>query len=234
VSDDRAAAYRPFEQLRSTTKSSTYRGRRGAARLRWKRPFDLVVGGILLVLLLPVIVGLVLLVRLDSRGPGIYRQRRVGRDGQPFEIWKLRTMDASCDQSAHRAVAADWFQGRDRDGRFKTLADPRITAVGRWLRRSNLDELPQLVNVVRGEMSLVGPRPAIPYELEHYELWYFERLRVAPGITGLWQVSRRERLAAAEMMELDRRYVREATLWLDLRILLRTGPAVLAGLFREP
>ncbi|HEY7200375.1 MAG TPA: sugar transferase [Candidatus Dormibacteraeota bacterium] len=221
--------------MHSTTKSSTYRGRAGAARRpRWKRPFDLVVGGLLLLLLLPLIAALVLLIRRDSPGPGIYRQRRVGRDGRPFDILKLRTMDASSDDSAHRAIAADWFHGRDRNGRFKTLEDTRITAVGRWLRRTNLDELPQLVNVVRGEMSLVGPRPAIPYELEHYEPWYFERLCVAPGITGLWQVSRRDRLSAVAMMELDRRYVREATLRMDVRILLLTAPAVLRGLLREP
>jgi lipopolysaccharide/colanic/teichoic acid biosynthesis glycosyltransferase len=204
----------------------------GGARWWWKRPFDLVVGSGLLALVLPLLAVLVVLVRLDSPGPGIFRQRRVGRDGRPFEIWKLRTMVTRCDQSLHRATAADWFRGRHREGRFKTLADPRITSIGRWLRMSNVDELPQLVNVVRGEMSLVGPRPAIHYELEHYEPWYFERLRVAPGMTGLWQVSRRERLSAAEMMELDRLYVREATLWLDVRILLATGPALVLGVLR--
>ncbi len=220
--------------MQSTTERSTYQSCSLATNhWWWKRPFDLALGGALLLLLLPVIAALVLLVRLDSPGPGIYRQRRVGRDGRYFEIWKLRTMACGCDESPHRATAADWFLGRDRDGRFKPLTDPRITAVGRWLRLSCLDELPQLVNVVRGEMSLVGPRPAIPYELEHYQPWYFERLHVAPGITGLWQVSRRECLAAAEMMDLDRRYVREASLWLDLRILLLTGPALLLGMLRE-
>src|SRR2546430_2919659 len=107
----------------------------------------------------------------------------------PVDMWKLRTMIVACDEAPHRAVAADWFEARDGDGRFETLDDPRVTAIGRWLRRSNLDELPQLVNAVRGEMSLVGPRPAIPYELDHYESWYFDRLQAPPGITGLWQVS---------------------------------------------
>jgi lipopolysaccharide/colanic/teichoic acid biosynthesis glycosyltransferase len=211
-----------------STESSTYPS--CSAAFWWKRPFDLVIGGGLLLLLLPIVLALVLIVRLDSPGPGIYRQRRVGRDGREFDIWKLRTMAARCDQSVHRATAADWFHGRDREGRFKTLADPRITSAGRWLRRCNLDELPQLVNVIRGEMSLVGPRPAIPYELEHYEPWYYDRLRAAPGITGLWQVSRRECLSAAEMMELDCRYVREASLLMDVEILLRTGPALVLGL----
>jgi lipopolysaccharide/colanic/teichoic acid biosynthesis glycosyltransferase len=205
----------------------------GTTHWWWKRPLDLTLGGGLLVLLLPLLVALVLLIRLDSPGPGIYKQRRVGQMGQPFNIWKLRTMTCACDQSRHQATAADWFHGRDQDGRFKTLADPRITRIGRWLRRSNLDELPQLVNVVRGDMSLVGPRPAIPYELEHYEPRYFERQQARPGITGPWQVSRRERLSAAEMMELDLRYVREASLWVDLKILLRTGPALVAGAVRE-
>jgi lipopolysaccharide/colanic/teichoic acid biosynthesis glycosyltransferase len=220
--------------LQSTTESSRHPSRSAAhGRWWWKRPLDLVVAGALLLLLLPLIGALVLLIRRDSDGPGIYRQRRIGRDGRPFDMWKLRTMTVGCDEAPHRAVAADWFEGRDRDGRFKTLDDPRVTAVGRWLRRSNLDELPQLVNVVRGEMSLVGPRPAIPYELDHYEPWYFERLQAPPGITGLWQVSGRGGLAAAEMMELDRRYVRVATLWLDLRILLWTGPALLLGLVKD-
>jgi len=222
----------PGRTLQSTTESPTCQS--CSAAFWWKRPFDLVVGGTLLVLLAPLLAALVLLVRLDSAGPGIFRQRRVGRDGRPFDIWKLRTMVTPCDQSLHRATAADWFRGRDRQGRFKTLADPRLTRMGRLLRRCNADELPQLVNVVRGEMSLVGPRPAIPYELEHYEPWYHERLRAAPGITGLWQVSRRECLSAAEMMELDRRYVREATLRLDLRILLWTAPALLLGLREAP
>ena len=218
--------------MQSTTESSTYQS--CSAAFWWKRPFDLLIGGGLLLLLLPLLLTLVLIVRLDSPGPGIFRQQRVGRDGRPFAIWKLRTMVTRCDQSLHRACAADWFQGRDHEGRFKTLADPRITAVGRWLRRTNLDELPQLVNVVRGEMSLVGPRPAIPYELEHYEPWYYERLRAVPGITGLWQVSRRECLSAAEMMELDCRYVREATLRMDVEILLRTCPVLLLGLREAP
>jgi lipopolysaccharide/colanic/teichoic acid biosynthesis glycosyltransferase len=216
--------------LQSTTETSTYQS--CSAAFWWKRSFDLLIGGGLLLLLLPLLLALLLAVRLGSPGPSIFRQRRVGRNGREFEIWKLRTMAARCDQSPHRASAADWFQGRDREGRFKTLDDPRITPVGRWLRRTNLDELPQLVNVLRGEMSLVGPRPAIPYELEHYEPWYYERLRATPGITGLWQVSRRECLSAAEMMELDCRYVREATLRMDLEILLRTGPALVLGLRR--
>jgi lipopolysaccharide/colanic/teichoic acid biosynthesis glycosyltransferase len=214
------------EPLQPTTESSTFHSCPTPAHRWWKRPLDLIAGVVLLLLLLVPLAVLVLLVRLDSPGSGIYRQERVGRAGRPFRIWKLRTMTTRCDQSVHRASAANWFQGRDHDGRFKSLDDPRITAFGRWLRKTNLDELPQLVNVLRGQMSLVGPRPAIPYELEHYQPWYHERHQVRPGMTGLWQVSRRECLSAAEMMELDCRYVREASLWLDLKILAATGPAL--------
>ena len=200
-----------------------------APALGWKRPFDLVVGTIALLVALPVILCLAVAVVLDSPGPAFFRQERVGRDGRPFRIWKLRSMQAGCDQAVHRRAAANWFAGRPESDAYKSLDDPRITRFGRLLRRSNLDELPQLLNVVKGEMSLVGPRPGIPYELALYRPADVRRLSVPPGITGLWQVSRRDRLSAAEMMELDLRYVRQASLWLDLRILFMTAPALLAS-----
>ena len=197
--------------------------------LRWKRPFDLVVGTIALLGALPIILCLALAVVLDSPGPAFFGQERVGRDGRRFRIWKLRSMHADCDQAAHRRAAARWFAGRPASDGYKSLHDPRITRVGRLLRRTNLDELPQLFNVVKGDMSVVGPRPAIPYELAHYRSADFQRQSVPPGITGLWQVSRRDRLSAAEMIELDLRYVQQASPWLDLRILFMTVPAVLAS-----
>jgi len=199
--------------------------------LWWKRPLDLVLGAIVLLLFLPLMLVLALMVVVESRGPALFGQERVGRDGRSFRMWKLRTMHVGCDQSAHRRAAANWFAGRaDGDGeRYKTLADPRITRVGRLLRRTNLDELPQLLNVVRGDMSLVGPRPAIPYELALYRRAYFQRLNVPPGMTGLWQVTRRDRLSAAEMMRLDLRYVRMASLWLDLKVLAMTPAALLTS-----
>jgi lipopolysaccharide/colanic/teichoic acid biosynthesis glycosyltransferase len=144
-------------------------------------------------------------------------------------MWKLRTMRAGCEQATHRGAAAEWFRGGATGGSYKTLGDPRITRLGRWIRRFDLDELPQLFNVLRGDMSLVGPRPAIPYELSLYQPAYFRRLAVPPGITGLWQVSGRARLSGPEMMELDLRYVRDASPWLDLLVLARTGAAVLDG-----
>jgi len=197
--------------------------------LWWKRPFDLVLGGIAFALAVPLIVALAIAVELEDGGPAFFAQERVGRRGERFHMWKLRTMRDGCEQATHRHTAADWFAGQPVEGSYKTLADPRITRVGRWLRRFDLDELPQLFNVLRGDMSLVGPRPAIPYELSLYQPVHFRRLAVLPGITGLWQVSGRARLSAAEMMELDLRYVREASPWLDLRVLARTGGAVLGG-----
>ena len=203
-------------------------------RLWWKRPFDLAVALPLLVLALPVIGVLALLVVLDSAGPVFFRQERVGQHLGRFRMWKLRTMHSGCHEEPHRRAAADWFAGRAEQDAYKSLADPRITRIGRWLRRLDLDELPQLFNVVRGDMSLVGPRPAIPYELPLYEPPYLDRLRVPPGMTGIWQLTDRERLSAPQMMALDLRYVREASIWLDLKILARTGPTLLAAALGVP
>ena len=199
----------------------------------WKRPLDLLLTVPLLFALLPLVAGLALLVRAGSPGPAFYRQERVGLHGRPFRLWKLRTMAAEADPSAHRQAAASWFAGRPAGTAYKSLRDPRITRLGRLLRRTSLDELPQLLNVLRGEMSLVGPRPAIAYELRHYRPEYFDRQAVLPGLTGLWQVSGRNRLSAAAMMRLDLRYVREASLRLDLAILCKTVPAVLGGVFED-
>ena len=197
--------------------------------LWWKRPLDLVLATVALLLVLPLMLVLALAVVVESPGPALFGQERVGRDGRLFRMWKLRSMHVDCDQSAHKRAAATWFAGRADGAAFKTLADPRITRVGRLLRRTNLDELPQLLNVLLGDMSLVGPRPAIPYELIHYRRAYFARLNVPPGITGLWQVTRRDRLSAAEMMRLDLRYVRQASLWLDLKVLAMTPAALVTS-----
>ena len=199
------------------------------AWLWWKRPLDVALSGALLVVLAPLLGALTLLVRLEGGGPALYRQERVGLDGQLFTIFKLRTMLVDNDENQHREVAANWFAGVSGSNGYKSLEDPRITRLGRLLRRLSLDELPQLFNVIRGDMSLVGPRPAIPYELQHYSAEHFERQEVPPGITGLWQVKDRDRLSACEMMELDLQYVRDASLLLDLKILVLTCPAVIAG-----
>jgi lipopolysaccharide/colanic/teichoic acid biosynthesis glycosyltransferase len=203
--------------------------RRRALSLWWKRPFDLVMGGVALLVALPLILCLGIAVTLEDGGPALFGQDRVGLRCRTFRMWKLRTMRTGCEQHTHQRTASNWFAGTAPGDRYKTLADPRVTRVGRILRRLDLDELPQLFNVVLGDMSLVGPRPAIPYELAHYQPGYFKRLSVPPGMTGLWQVSDRDRLSAAEMMALDLRYADQVSPWLDLRIMAWTVPALLAG-----
>lgn len=177
-----------------------------------------------LLVLLPVLVVLGVLVRLDSSGPAIYSQVRVGRDGRLFTMYKLRSMSSAAHDERMQLVACN-----ESDGvLFKIRQDPRVTRTGRWLRRTSLDELPQLWNVVRGEMSLVGPRPALPDEVERYGVDPRRRLVVKPGITGLWQVSGRSDLSWAESVRLDVRYVDNWSLGLDLAILVRTVRAVVS------
>jgi lipopolysaccharide/colanic/teichoic acid biosynthesis glycosyltransferase len=188
---------------------------------------DLVLTSVAMVPLLPLMALLGVLIRLDSEGPAIFQQERVGYGGRTFKIWKFRSMHLDSSDEHHRAAAAAWFAGDPAPHGYKAANDPRITRMGRFLRHSSLDELPQLFNVLAGEMTLVGPRPAIPYELAMYKPWYFQRFDVKPGITGLWQVSGRDRTSAAEMMALDLRYLRERSLAADLKILIRTVPAAL-------
>jgi len=199
-------------------------------RARFKRVVDVVLGSIVLIFAAPVIACLVVIIRLDSRGPALYGQRRIGHLGRPFTLWKLRSMYHHSSQTYHLQAAQDWFKEQRSGERYKTESDPRITRVGKYLRRSSLDELPQLFNVLRGEMSLVGPRPLMPYDRPSYKTWYFEREVMKPGITGLWQVSGRDRLSAPEMMVLDVRYVRRWSLWFDIQILARTLTTVIRDL----
>ncbi|TMB99298.1 MAG: sugar transferase [Chloroflexi bacterium] len=193
----------------------------------WKRPLDVLIATAATIGLSPLIAVVAILVRIDSRGPVFFRQERLGRDGKPFRMWKFRSMYHNSEDGRHRDAATAWFAAQPAANGYKSLADPRITRVGRFLRRTSLDEIPQLFNVLNGDMSLVGPRPAIAYELSHYQPWYFERQHVKPGMTGLWQVSGRDTVSAQDMMALDVRYVRERTLWLDVRILFLTIPALL-------
>jgi len=196
------------------------------ASTAWKRPLDLALASAASLVALPLVAVIALWIRLDSRGPIFFRQERVGRDGGRFRMWKFRSMYVNSADMPHRAAAEAWFAARPAADGYKPRSDPRVTPVGRFIRRTSLDELPQLLNVLSGDMSLVGPRPAIPYELEHYQPSYFERQRVKPGMTGLWQVSGRDSISAQEMMALDLRYVRGMSLRLDLEILARTVPAV--------
>jgi lipopolysaccharide/colanic/teichoic acid biosynthesis glycosyltransferase len=197
------------------------------------RALDIVVSAILLLVLSPVLALLALAIRLDSRGPAVYRQVRIGRHQQPFTVNKFRTMWADAGHEKHRQFVTRLIKGEDpgedegTPGFRKIKRDPRVTRVGHYLRKSSLDELPQLFNVLKGEMSLVGPRPPIGYEVEHYPAHWFGRFAVKPGITGLWQVSGRSELTLEEMIELDLEYARTRSFWLNLRILVRTIPAVL-------
>jgi lipopolysaccharide/colanic/teichoic acid biosynthesis glycosyltransferase len=172
--------------------------------------------------LIPVLAAIAVLVRLDSPGPAFYRQVRVGRDGTPFVMWKFRTMTLNAD-----AHLPELYNLNEADGPlFKIRDDPRITRVGRWLRRLSLDELPQLLNVVHGDMTLVGPRPALPSEVARYDDDDRRRLAVKPGVTGLWQVSGRSDLSWTDGSRFDLLYVDNWSFMLDLRILARTVHAV--------
>jgi exopolysaccharide biosynthesis polyprenyl glycosylphosphotransferase len=204
--------------------------------LNWviKRGFDIVAAALLLVLCAPILLAAALAVALLDGRPLLFRQKRVGIHGKPFELLKFRTMRANCAEHAHREFVKGWITnngGGNHNGHtvYKMERDPRITSVGAWLRKLSIDELPQLINVLRGEMSLIGPRPALPYELEHYQSWHRHRLDAPPGITGLWQVSGRNRLSFDEMVQLDIQYIEHWSLYRDLEILARTVPAMFGG-----
>ncbi len=195
-----------------------------------KRWFDLAAASVLLLLTLPLLLTLALLVRLTSSGPVLFRQTRVGLHGRTFELLKFRSMYVGADDSLHREYVTRLLRGQEiaTQGLFKLAADPRITPLGRTLRRFSLDELPQLLNVLRGDMSLVGPRPSLPWEVQMFPPWARSRQTVRPGITGLWQVSGRNRLTMLAGLELDVEYVERRGLRLDLLILLRTLPVLLS------
>jgi lipopolysaccharide/colanic/teichoic acid biosynthesis glycosyltransferase len=199
-----------------------------------RRCFDLVVSLALILLLSPLLVGVALAVRLDSRGSALFRQRRVGYREEEFTLFKFRSMRVDADPRGHQEYVTALIKGESanrEDGRenlYKLAVDNRITPVGRWIRRWSLDELPQLFNVVKGDMTLVGPRPAIPYEVSEYPAWYRERFSVKPGLTGYWQVSGRNERTYEEMVRLDLEYAERRSLGLDILILLKTPWVVLS------
>lgn len=187
-----------------------------------KRGFDLVAVSAGLVIAVPIMLGIAAAIRLESAGPVLFRQQRLGLGGRPFTVFKFRSMHLTADEAEHRAHVGRLL-GRDESGTWLPIeGDARVTSVGRFLRRSHLDELPQMINIVRGEMSLVGPRPPIPYEVELYEPWHLRRLSVVPGLTGLWQSVGWGRLSFDEGVALDLEYIERRSFGLDLRILLRT------------
>jgi lipopolysaccharide/colanic/teichoic acid biosynthesis glycosyltransferase len=196
------------------------------------RVLDVAVSGVLLLLLLPVFAIIALAIRLDTRGPVIYRQKRVGRGLVPFTVNKFRSMHDGASHAKHKAYVEALIAGQEPDQGtekpfYKLSEDERVTRVGRVLRKTSLDELPQLWNVLRGNMSLVGPRPCLHYELEAYPAHWFGRFAVKPGITGPWQVGGRSEIGLEDMIALDIEYTRERSFWLNVKILFRTIPVVL-------
>jgi exopolysaccharide biosynthesis polyprenyl glycosylphosphotransferase len=189
-----------------------------------KFTFDILLSGCLLLVLSPVLLAIALAVKATSPGPILFRQRRIGLRGRPFTMLKFRTMRSGAD----RDVETLRLEHRVHDVMFKMKDDPRVTAVGRFLRRFSLDELPQLFNVIRGDMSLVGPRPALPEEVAKYEDWHLDRLEVPPGITGLWQISGRADLSFDECVQLDLFYIENWSLTYELFILGKTIPVLLS------
>jgi lipopolysaccharide/colanic/teichoic acid biosynthesis glycosyltransferase len=203
-----------------------------------KRVIDIVGSGVLILFLSPLLAALALAIKLTSKGPVLFRQERLGQFGTSFKCLKFRTMHVNNDPRIHQEYIRQFIAGKSgcenadpgKPVIYKLTNDPRVTAIGRFLRKTSLDEFPQFWNVLRGEMSLVGPRPPVPYEFEAYDIWHRRRvLELKPGVTGLWQVSGRSRMCFDDMVRLDLRYSQSWSLWLDLRILMATPRAVLGG-----
>jgi lipopolysaccharide/colanic/teichoic acid biosynthesis glycosyltransferase len=199
----------------------------------WKRLMDIISAIFFLILLFPAFMAIAILIKIVSPGPVFFKQARIGYGGKPFQFWKFRTMKVNADTCTHQEYLCELINGcSDPEDPGKPMAklDPdnsQIIPLGQLLRSTCLDELPQLLNVLRGEMSLVGPRPPIPYEVKEYRRWHNDRFDMVPGMTGLWQVSGKNRLTFKEMIRLDIRYTRNISIWSDLLILLKTPWAII-------
>ena len=190
-----------------------------------KRTIDLISSALLLAALSPIFFLIAAMIKIDSKGPVFFGQARVGKDGRPFKMFKFRSMIKDAE-----AMIPDLEKFSETEGHiFKIKDDPRMTRVGKWIRRLSVDEWPQLINVFKGDMSLIGPRPPLPREVEKYSPWHKKRLRIAPGISGLWQVSGRSLLPFEDMVRLDIYYIENWSLWLDIKLLFRTIPVVITG-----
>jgi exopolysaccharide biosynthesis polyprenyl glycosylphosphotransferase len=222
---DRAFTAGRFEDLDGTPVYSLVSGPDRMVALVVKRIFDMVVAGLALFIGLPILLGIALVIRLRDGAPVIFKQTRIGLHGRRFGMLKFRTMAVDAEQRLEELMQHSIVNG----AAFKMTDDPRVTATGRFLRRTSLDELPQLWNVLRGDMSLVGPRPALPREVDTYDLWHRRRLSMKPGITGLWQVSARSDTNFDNWAQLDLSYIDRWSLWLDIKILARTLPAAIEG-----
>ncbi len=200
-----------------------------------KRSLDIAASTIGLLLTSPILALVAVAVKLESRGPILFRQQRLGLGARPFTLYKFRSMYLAAQEEQHRDHVRDLIRGERREPEASGAAwlpipsDPRVTRLGSFLRRSHLDELPQLINIVRGDMSLVGPRPPIPYEVEVYQVWHLPRLSVVPGLTGLWQATGWGRLSFDEGVALDLAYVQRRSFWFDLRLILRTLWQIVTG-----
>ena len=190
-----------------------------------KRATDLIFSLLFLLIFSPILLLIAIAIKIDSPGPVFFKQERIGKDGTPFMLYKFRSMIKDAEKLFPKLALLSEVEGHI----FKIKKDPRITRVGRYLRRLSLDELPQLINVLFGKMSLVGPRPPLPREVKKYDSWHMKRLRVAPGMTGLWQVSGRSDLPFEDMVRHDIFYIENWSLWLDFKIILQTIPTVLSG-----
>lgn len=201
--------------------------------LRRKRIVDLSLTLLLAPFLLLAAVVVVLLIRLDSPGPVLFRQKRLGANGSEFTMYKFRSMYANCGEAAHRQAIKEFIQGKALNSNtirsYKLEGDPRITRIGRFIRATSLDELPQFWNVLRGDMTLVGPRPPIPYEVAYYNEYHWLRLSGKPGLTGLWQVYGRSRVKFQEMVEMDITYLQQQSIWQDLKLIILTLPIMCKG-----
>ena len=201
--------------------------------LRAKRVFDITFTLLISVLVIPVGAVVVLLIYFDSKGPVIFRQRRVGMNGSEFNMLKFRSMDANSDDTIHHQAIEKYMNGQvlnsSTERPYKLEDDGRITRIGRFLRKTSLDELPQFWNVLHGEMTLVGPRPPLPYEVEHYSPRAQLRLSGKPGLTGPWQVYGRNRVPFQEMIEMDIAYLHRQSFWEDIRLIVLTIPAMIQG-----
>ena len=197
-----------------------------------RRTADILFAAVLILLLSPLLIAVAIAVRLDNPGPALFRQRRVGLGEREFTLFKFRSMRLDADPRGHREYVTALISGNEnengaapdggRENLYKLAVDNRITPVGRWIRKWSIDELPQLFNVLLGDMTLVGPRPAIPYEVAEYPSWYLQRFTVKPGLTGLWQVSGRSERTYEEMVRLDIEYTERRSMWLDFSILAKT------------
>ncbi len=193
-----------------------------------KRAMDIVLSLVAMVVLFPLLLAIAVAVKIDSRGPVLFKQERLGRGRKPFTMYKFRSMRAGSGDALHREAVKRTAQSKRREiGAFKSLDDPRVTGFGRFLRVTNLDELPNLLNILRGEMSIVGPRPALDYELPYYKDWFFRRFAVRPGLTGLWQVKRADAEDFDEMIRMDVDYTERMSVWLDLKLIALTIPSII-------